>query len=180
MQVTIHHITARNFTKHKGDVYAVIGCIPDTAEYAVRHVRAGDDAVAALTRSISLNHYGVGVDPFICKLTAYGRVNDIFVLAPIDSTRPLVEVTISSPRVKHPSGKGWIYFNRPQGFDHTKPYDLYCIDNAMDLRGNDYALEFGDGEPKLLDLTKPTRVYGIDVMWGVCNVKRFAFADDLT
>ena len=166
MQVTTHHITARNFTKHKGDVYAVIGRVPDTKTYAVRHVRAGDDAVEALTRSIGLNHYGFDVDPFICKLTAYGRVNDLFILTPIDSARPLVEVTISSHRVRHPRGKGWIYFNLPQGFDPQKPYDFYCIDNAMDLEGNGYALEFGDGEDNILDLTRPMRVYGVDMMWG--------------
>ena len=166
MQVTTDHVMARNFTKHKGDIYAVIGRIPDTTEYTVRHVRAGDGAVEALTRSISLNHYGIGVDPFICKLTAHGRVNDIFVLVPIDHTRPLTEVSISSRRVKHPSGKGWIYFNLPQGFDATKPYDLYCIDDAMDLQGNDYALEFGTGENEILDLTRPMRVYGVDMMWG--------------
>ena len=167
MQVTTNHVTARNFTKHKGDIYAVIGRIPDTKTYAVRHVRAGDDAVEALTRSIELNHYGVSVDPFICKLTGYGRVNDLFILTPMDpSARPLVEVTISSHRVRHPRGRGWIYFNLPQGFDPKKPYDLYCIDDAMDLEGNDYALEFGDGEDNILDLTRPMRVYGVDMMWG--------------
>ena len=167
MQVTTNHVTARNFTKHKGDIYAVIGRIPDTKTYAVRHVRAGDDAVEALTRSIELNHYGVSVDPFICKLTGYGRVNDLFILTPIDpSARPLVEVTISSHRVRHPRGRGWIYFTLPDGFDPNKPCDFIAIKDAVDLDGNEYALEFGDGDDNIIDLTRPMRVYGVDMTWG--------------
>jgi len=70
------------------------------------------------------------------------------------------------PRVKHPSGKGWIYFDFPKGFDPLKPCDFIAIGDAYDLYGNKYSLEFGDGDDNVIDFNKPIRVYGIDMVWG--------------
>lgn len=69
-------------------------------------------------------------------------------------------------RIKHPRGKGWIYFTLPDGFDPDKPCDFIAIKDAVDLDGNDYALEFGDGDDNIIDFTRPMRVYGVDMTWG--------------
>ena len=73
---------------------------------------------------------------------------------------------VNMRRIKHPSGKGWIYFDLPQGFDPLKPCDFIAISDAYDLHGNEYSLEFGDGDDNVIDFNKPIRVYGIDMVWG--------------